>query len=81
MTPNEKAQDLFVILLENTPDYIINDNEDAYHICKIHLGVVVNTLLKELNSYINECDYNIVPPIISNKLRFWNCVKEEIENI
>lgn len=81
MTPNEKARDLFVVLLEHTPDYILKDNDDAALICKIHLRVLVGNILKELNDYAEECNYVNIPPKLAERIRWWNYINQEISNI
>lgn len=75
MSPKEKAQDIFVKMMEYTPNHIIKDNKDASEICKLHCLIACDEIVSAL-SY--------EPPRASNiyqTANFWKEVKEEINSL
>lgn len=74
MTPEEKAKDILVKILEYTPDYIIADNSEASHLAKLHGLILVDELIKETHLH----DITLADHLRSG---YWDEVKLELEKL
>lgn len=77
MTPKEKdtAEDIFVQMLETIPDDIIQDNETASKLAKLHALICVDELILSTTPDNN--------PRPKNRMdrEYWQYVKSEIEKL
>lgn len=79
MTPQEKAKDIFVKMLESIPDYLIKDNTDAASISKIHALIAVDEILK--SGPTKPGSYITIYQDEREAHDFWQQVKTEIEKL
>lgn len=83
MTPQEKAKDIFVKMLEYIPDHLIKDNKDAAEVSKIHALIAVDEILKSRPSLPIEAFGGTINLGECCKLskEYWQQVKTEIEKL
>ena len=73
MTPQEKAQDLFVTFYERYPDFISNNEAKAE--AKFSVGVLINELLSL------KMIYHIAHDNELSEGHFYELVREELEKL
>lgn len=86
MTPQEKAKDLFVKMMEYTPDSVIQDNMDAKEICKVHALICLDEIISAIDNfgysdtwYDNFETGHMVNGNLLDPTKYWQEVKQEIQ--
>lgn len=83
MTIEDLAIDTHTRLMELTPDYIVQDNQIAVELCKLHGQLFCDLMIEEAKSTLEmaQGDGNIHPHVEGlavGNIRIWTEVKEEI---
>lgn len=74
MTAKDKVADLVVKMMETVPDSIIQSNEDALAVCKLHATISVDLVIEELKSVFKGIKKSI-------GVIFWEDVRKEIDKL
>lgn len=51
MTAEEKAKDIFVRMMEYTPDSIVQDNYKAKHLAKLHALIMIDGIIEAVEAF------------------------------
>jgi len=81
MTPKDKAKDLLLFHLHAIPDYLIQDNEEATELARVHAVLTVDLIIDEVIDLQekNEGVYGIIE--LFERHIYWEEVKQELEKL